>query len=45
MAELSSSDRATQSGGLQQVRVGPKVGTLYVDSASLFNASDFNKKQ
>jgi hypothetical protein len=30
MAESSLSARATRSGGLQQIRVGPKVGTLYV---------------
>ncbi|KAJ5794326.1 tetratricopeptide repeat domain-containing protein [Penicillium paradoxum] len=28
MAEPTSSARATQTGGLQQIRVGPKVGTL-----------------
>ena len=30
MAEPASSARATQGGGLKQIRVGPKVGTLYV---------------
>ena len=30
MAESSSSARATRGGGLQQIRVGPKVGTVYV---------------
>jgi hypothetical protein len=30
MAESLSSARGTRSGGLQQIRVGPRVGTLYV---------------
>jgi hypothetical protein len=30
MAESSSNAKATKSGGLRQIRVGPKVGTLYV---------------
>jgi hypothetical protein len=32
MAEPVSSTRATRSGGLQQIHVGPKVGTLYVST-------------
>lgn len=35
MAESSSNARATRGEGLQQIRVGPRVGTLYVESLIL----------